>query len=206
MKKKNNYLIVLAIFFALNGVMFAIRFFMLPRSTEQMTTTLSQRAMDFITTQKKDTNSEWSELNFDKNNTAYTQEQMGTTYATPCFSVTFTVSTTSTKTDTENKKCILRTRVISPSTQLVLSSEILTTKLEEQSSIMLRKREKDKFVERVFTVPQFDQSLRFDEENAITLFLLKKDILIVVAFTDLSQPERITEDFIKATIAGITLH
>lgn len=201
---KNQKILFAVIFLTLVSVL-AIYKILYPQHSTIVSGQLSGRSKQFLQSQKNDTNSTWNDQNFENTNEVFESKKSGTTFATDCFTVSFPFSTTGTKTENEDGKCVVRTRTISPASQLVISTQKIEGSLDELSSVQVRRKDVEKYAENDFTVNGYDASLQFIEEDTVTIFLTKKDILITVAFSTLSQPERLTEEIMRDLINQITL-
>lgn len=203
-RQKHKLLFGLTIFLALALLLYFCKNFLFSNYTRySRNDDISQRAQEFIAQQQKDEGSLWQEQNFTPSPSSSTEKLV---LMSNCFSVEVPFIVHNTKVENEAKGCTVRTRVTSPASQLVISSSTFENSLDEVSSVTMRRLDTVKFKEKKISIDKFDESLRFDEQDATTLFFKKGDLLITLAFTGMAQKELLSDDIIESVVSSLVLH
>lgn len=205
-KIHKRILLVCLILILLVIAIWLIKRYIYPSATTASTNgILSERATQFVEKQKMQDDSVWKEQNISGDNKIINDQASGLTVATDCFTVEFPFMTANTKIENEEKKCVVRTRVSSPASQLVISTQQLVGQIDDYDAVMLRRSDTEKFKEKNIHLAGFQSSLRFDEQDTVTLFLVKDDILIIAAFNGLAQPSLLSDELLENIATHITL-
>lgn len=157
--------------------------------------TLSLRSQEFITQQKKQDGSSW--INEYVETASSSAQVAGTSFSTTCFSFSLPYKVKNVQTTQTDQSCTFAARVTSPVARLVIWSRPLSGKFDEDSGIVLRRREKSIFSETEMISRKFGQVVSFRSKDQVILFAHSDQTILSFAFTDLSASRIKDEDLIE---------
>ncbi|MBP9699943.1 hypothetical protein KBD71_01540 [Candidatus Woesebacteria bacterium] len=149
---------------------------------------LSNRATEFITTQKETGKSLWNDVSLQTppSNTAILGTQQ---YQTPCFELTIPWPHVLEPGVENLESCVLKVRLTTPRGRLVIHAASTSEALKDQTAIRIRFHQPEQFTEVVAPQTNWPESIQFTEPDATTLFLSSTQWTISLAATEISDPD-----------------
>jgi hypothetical protein len=204
MKLSKTQLLIFFVAAASIGVIF-IYFTILKKQQAPITEdSLSPRALEFIAEQKSDGTGLWSQVQFNESSTAPSEQIIKGLIDTGCFSFSLPFSVLDTILETSESRCSWKAK-ISSHRGLIIVSSYQVNNFDEDSGIILRKKFPEKYREVMLSNTVHDDLLFFRSDEDLTTFARSGTTMITVSITNMTQPEKFSNEDIQNIINSITI-
>lgn len=166
---------------------------------------LSERAQEFISKDTADGEGIWSTKTFEKNPNIVTSDNPASGVSTPCFSLTVPVASTNYSQEQIGERCIFRAKLLTPLSQLVISS-YPSTNPDEDTGILLRQQNPSLYTNIPFSSEIFTKTWLFKGEDHVTVFAWKTPRMITISVNGVIQKESINEELFTKILNSMTLY
>ena len=181
-----------------------IRFVFSPKKAPILVDSLSPRAQEFLADQTSDGTSSWTQVQFAKSESSSEEISENNQIKTDCFSFQLPFSVINPQLEMTESRCSWRAKILSPMGYIVVG-RYATEKFEEDSGILLRRKETEKYQEETLNSSTFEKNLIFRSEEEVIVFSNKENEIITFSFNTLSHPEDITNEKVYKILESFSL-
>lgn len=143
---------------------------------------LSERSQQFLVEHGKDVATQEVEFGDEKE---YTQNQ---TYDEHCYSFAMPFKSKLARVEDPVDSCTTRLLTKEPISRVAIHMQVAQSPLGEDPAITMRRAAVDQYTETAIKTDKFGTVLRFNSEDAVTLFWQVADKTVTIGFTGLTDP------------------
>lgn len=183
-----------------------VTWFLWPSNSAQTISTdkLSARAREFIADQNRDGSGPWVNVDLDDEQTRSPVLESSTRVSPGCFSFELPFKSTHTTFEITDDSCIWRAKTLDPHGQMVVTRSE-DKNLNENTGIVLRRRESGVYKESRLPSKVFQTVLLFRSPKTVNVFAQKENHLITITFSNLSNEAGITDTLIQTLVESVVL-
>jgi hypothetical protein len=178
--------------------------FWAPRTAPITQDLLSDRAQEFITDQSSDGTGLWSQVRLKDSSASSSIKTTEGKIETDCFSFTLPFQVTTPSMEITDARCTWKAKIISPHGLLTISRYV-TTQFNEDSGIVLRKKNTDKYLKIPVSVESLDAVLFFRSAEDLTAFAKSGTYMVTISITNMTQPDAVSTELIKNILSTLTV-
>jgi hypothetical protein len=164
--------------------------------------TLSERAEEFVKKEKGTGTGQWSEVQLEEDGEE-TKFKEGKEVSTKCFTMSLPFITSTHRTREENGRCVFMARTLDPLSQMVISEFDENGNIDENGSILMRRKNPEKYTEEKLESPFYTTILKYTAEKEVTVFAVRSSRLVTVSFTSVSDTNRVSVEKVVTLLESV---
>lgn len=165
----------------------------------QNPTVLSERSQQFMAEHGKDIATQ--EVSFDDQK----EYQQDTAYDQHCYSFEMPFKSIAARMEDPADSCITRLMTKEPISRVAIQAKTAQNALAEDPAITMRRANSNQYHETVLLTKKFGEVLRFNGEDAVTLFWQTAGKTITIGFTGLTDPATVDDSRLIKLIESFQL-
>lgn len=165
---------------------------------------LSERAQEFVETQRLDPASSWKSQQLQPVE-AVAAAKPNQFQKTPCFSITIPLPIRTVYT-IEQAECSIQVRLLSPAAKLTILVESFAKPMSEHSAVQLRETVVETYTLEPFVSEHFAVSKTFSDPDGVSFFAQLDGKLVVVVFSETNDQEKILSESLPKVLEALMIN